>query len=108
MSTSEQLWLIVGMMLVTFGVRYGVLAFSGRKALPKRLEAALEFVPVAVLTALCVPLIVKPEGVWSLSLENSHLIAGVVAVVIAATTRHLLLTIVVGMVLFLVLHLRGL
>lgn len=106
MNFAEQWALIAGMMGVTFGVRYGVLAFSGRKSLPKRLEAALEFVPVAVLTALCVPLMVKPGGIWSLSLDNSHLLAGVVAVVIAATTRHLLLTIVAGMLLFLALHLQ--
>ncbi len=105
MSALEQIALIVGMMSVTFGVRYSVLALSGRMRFSKRVEQALRFVPVAVLTALCTPILFKPEGTWLLSFDNSHLVAGVVAIVIAAVTRHLLLTITLGMALFLVLHL---
>lgn len=105
MTGFEQILLIVGMMLVTYGVRYSVLAMSGRIPMPKRVQDALRFVPVAVLTALCTPILLKPEGVLFLSLDNSHLVAGVVAIVIAAFTRHLLLTIVLGMALFLFLHL---
>lgn len=106
MSTSEQLLLIFGMMAVTYGVRYSVLAMSGRMTMSKRVEQALRYVPVAVLTALCAPILFKPEGSWLLSLDNAHLVAGVVAIVIAAVSRHLLLTIVVGMALFLLLHLN--
>jgi len=106
MSAVEQVLLILGMMAVTFGVRYSVLALSGRIALSKRVEQALRYVPVAVLTALCTPILFKPEGNWLLSLDNSHLIAGAVAIIIAALSRHLLLTIVLGMGLFLVLHLN--
>lgn len=105
MSALEQIALIVGMMSVTFGVRYSVLALSGRMRFSKRVEQALRYVPVAVLTALCTPILFKPEGSWLLSFDNSHLVAGVVAIIIAALTRHLLLTITLGMALFLVLHL---
>lgn len=106
MSTVEQIVLIIGMMSVTFGVRYSVLAMSGRISMSPRMEQALRFVPVAVLTALCTPILFKPEGSWLLSTDNSHLIAGTVAIMIAALSRHLLLTIVLGMGLFLVLHLK--
>jgi len=106
MSAFEQVLLIVGMMSVTFGVRYSVLAMSGRIAMSKRVEQALRFVPVAVLTALCTPILLKPEGSWMMSLDNSHLVAGVVAIVIAALSRHLLMTIGLGMGLFLLLHLN--
>ena len=106
MSAVEQLLLIVGMMAVTFGVRYSMLALSGRMGMSKRVEQALRYVPVAVLTALCAPILFKPEGTWLLSFDNSHLVAGVVAIVVAAVSRHLLLTIVLGMALFLVLHLN--
>jgi len=105
MSVTEEVLLIVGMMAVTFGVRYSVLALSGRMRFSKSVEQALRFVPVAVLTALSVPILIKPEGNWFLSIDNSYLVAGVVAIVIAALTRHLLLTIVLGMALFLTLHL---
>jgi len=106
LTAMEQAFLIVGMMLVTFGVRYGVLALSGRMHFSKRVEDALRFVPVAVLTALCTPILFKPEGSWLLSLDNSHLVAGVVSIAIAAISRHLLLTIVLGLALFLTLHLN--
>ncbi len=106
MSAFEQVLLIVGMMSVTYGVRYSVLAMSGRITMSKRVEQALRFVPVAVLTALCTPILVKPEGQWLLSFDNSHLVAGVVAITVAAISRHLLLTIVLGMALFLILHLN--
>ena len=105
MSALEEILLILGMMSVTFGVRYSVLALSGRMQFSKQVEQALSFVPVAVLTALCVPILFKPEGSWLLSFNNSHLVAGVVSIVIAAVSRHLLLTIILGMGLFLVLHL---
>jgi len=39
--------LIFGMMLVTFGVRYPVLALVGRLDLPPNVRRGLEFVPVA-------------------------------------------------------------
>lgn len=105
MSAAEQVLLIFGMMAATYGVRYSVLAMSGRLTMSKRVEQALRYVPVAVLTALCTPILFKPEGSWLLSFDNSHLVAGVVAIVIAAVSRHLLLTITLGMGLFLVLHL---
>lgn len=105
MNAWEEILLIAGMMAVTFGVRYSVLAMSGRMRFSKQVEQALGFVPVAVLTALCVPILFKPEGSWLLSLDNSHLVAGVVSIVVAAVSRHLLLTIVLGMALFLTLHL---
>lgn len=105
MSALEEILLIVGMMSVTFGVRYSVLALSGRIQFSKSVEQALRFVPVAVLTALCTPILFKPEGSWFLSIDNSYLVAGVVSICIAAVSRNLLLTIVLGMLLFLILHL---
>jgi len=105
MSATHEILLIAGMMAVTFGVRYSMLALSGRMQFSKRVEQALRFVPVAVLTALCVPILIKPEGSWFLSFDNSYLVAGVVSIVIAAISRNLLLTIILGMALFLVLHL---
>lgn len=93
--------LIAGMALVTFGVRYPTLAFIGRLPLPPLVIRALRYVPVAVLTAITVPAVLMPEGEIALTLSNAHLIGGVVAALIAWRTRNLLLTIVVGMAVFL-------
>ena len=105
MSAWEEFSMVVGMMVVTFGVRYPVLALAGRISLPPLIKQALQFVPVAVLTAISMPLLLKPEGQLWVSTDNEYLVAGVLAVVVAAWSRHLLLTIVLGMATFVFLRL---
>ncbi len=92
--------LIVFMMLVTFGVRYPVLALVGRVNLPYSVQRALKFVPVAVLSALSAPIVLTNDGQWNVSFDNAYLAASIVAILVAWKTRHLLLTIVVGMAVF--------
>lgn len=104
MSIGEELLMVLGMLAVTFGVRFPVLKLAGARDLPNWLRRALRYVPVAVLTAIVVPMMLMPEGALWISVANAHIVAGVVAAVIAAVTRHLMLTIVVGMSLFLLLR----
>jgi branched-subunit amino acid transport protein len=89
--------LVLGMALVTFGVRYPVLALLGRIPLPERVFRALKYVPPAVLAAIILPSLVLPEGSLDLRLTNDYLVAGVVAALIAWRTRSVLLTIILGM-----------
>ena len=57
--------------------------------------------PVAVLTAIIVPAVVMPDGnSLQLTLDNAYLVGGVVAVLIAAFSRNLLLTIFGSMLVF--------
>ncbi|MBN1287539.1 MAG: AzlD domain-containing protein [Anaerolineae bacterium] len=94
--------LILGMVLVTFGVRYPVLAVVGKIKLPEPVFRALRFVPPAVLTAIIAPAVLMPEdNQLLLSPANAYLVAGVVAGLVSWRSRSLLLTIVVGMVVFL-------
>jgi len=106
MSVMHEIVLIAGMVAVTFSVRFLVLLLAGRLSLPIRVIRALRYVPVAVLTAIAVPMLVKPAGHWALTFENAHLLAGLIAIATAAIYRRLLLTIVVGMTTFLLLHLN--
>ena len=89
-------------MAVTFSVRYLPLVMSGRMDFPPGLERALRFVPVAVLTALTVPMVLLPQGQWAVSVNNPYLAASIVAVVVAAWRRNLMLTIVIGLLVFFV------
>lgn len=98
----EEALLIIGMMAVTFGVRYPLLALAGKVRIPPAIERALTYVPVAVLTAISVPIVLKPSGDWWLAYNNPYLAASIVAILVAGFTRHLLLTIVLGMVTFFV------
>lgn len=100
--TSNEALLIFGMMLVTFGVRYPVLAILGRITLPKRVFRALRFVPPAVLTAIVVPAMLMPNHQLDLRPANAYLIGGLVAGVVAWRSKNTLLTIVVGMAVFLI------
>jgi branched-subunit amino acid transport protein len=89
--------LIIGMALVTFGVRYPVLALLGKVSLPVPVFRALKYVPPAVLAAIILPSWVLPEGTLDLRLTNDYLIAGVITALVAWRTRSVLLTIVLGM-----------
>lgn len=90
--------LVAGMALVTFAVRYPVMALVGRIPLPERVFEALRYVPPAVLAAIIVPEVVLPSGrPLFLSIENARLVAALVTVLVAWRTKNLLLTIVLGM-----------
>lgn len=95
-----EFWLVVGMMVVTFGVRYPSLALVGRLQLPESVVRALRYVPVAVLTAITVPYMLFRDGAVALDLDNSYLVAGIFAIVLAAYRKNLLLTIGAGLVFF--------
>ena len=89
---------IAGMTLVTFGVRYPVLALVSRVTLPEWLRAALRFVPPAVLAAIVAPaLLVSDRGEIWFSPANAYLVAGLIAIAVALVRRNILLTMGVGM-----------
>jgi branched-subunit amino acid transport protein len=96
--TFNEIALVAGMALVTFTVRYPVLALVSKLTLPATLMRALKFIPPAVLTAIIVPAILAPteQGI-DFSLTNDYLIAGIVTVLIAWRTKNLLLTLAIGM-----------
>ena len=100
--TTNEVYLVLGMMAVTVAVRYPVLVLVGRISLPQRVLDALKFIPPAVLTAIIVPAVLTPAGQLDLSYTNAYLVAGLVAALLAWRTRNLLATILVGMLVFLV------
>jgi branched-subunit amino acid transport protein len=97
MITAWELLLIAGMTLVTFGVRYPVLALVSRMPLPRALLDALKFIPPAVLTALILPALLAPDGRLQVSPANDALVAGSIAAVVAWRSQNLLLTLATGM-----------
>jgi branched-subunit amino acid transport protein len=99
------IWLlIVGMAVVTFAIRYSLFAFPNL-TFPPLIRQALPYVPTAVLTAIVVPGMVIPDNQhWAVSFDNAYLLAGVVTMVIAALTRHLLTTIAGGLLVFFALR----
>ena len=97
--------MVAGMALVTFLIRYPTMVLVGKIPLPDRVFRALRYVPPAVLAAIIVPSVLMPDGqTVFISLTNSYLVAGILAVLISWRSKNLLLTIVLGMAVFLLLR----
>ncbi len=94
--------LIAGMALVTFAIRYPALGLSGRITLAPRFLQLLRYVPPTVLTAIVVPAVLMPQDALWLDLTNARLVGAIAAIAVGFWRKNLLLTIVVGMVTFLV------
>ncbi len=92
------LWLIILLGgLVTFAIRLSFIQFWGRLNLPDWLQRALRFVPPAVLTAIIFPELLILDGALDLSLTNTRLVAGAVAILVGLKTKSITWTILVGM-----------
>lgn len=101
MLNSNEVILLGGMTLVTFGIRYPLLAMSDRITLPPRLLQALNYVPPAVLTAIVVPaVLVNNDRLW-IDFDNARLAGSLATLAIGLWRKNLLLTILVGMGIFL-------
>ena len=99
--TTNEVIMILGMALVTFGVRYPILALVSRIQLSDSILSALKFVPPAVLSAIILPEVLISDGSFQVDLGNSELVASLAAALIAWRTKNLLLTIILGMAIFL-------
>ncbi len=97
MSTLTLLWVFIGAGLATFLIRLSFIAVEGRVRLPAWFRTALQFVPAAMLSALIAPDLLMHDGAVYVSPTNARLVAGLVAIVIAARTRSVGWTIAGGM-----------
>jgi branched-subunit amino acid transport protein len=61
------------------------------------MRKALHYVPPAVLSAIIFPELLYSSGSFDLTLGNTRLLAGVVAILVAWYTKNTLLTILAGM-----------
>lgn len=83
--------------LITFGIRFSLIYLFGRIHAPPTMRRALHYVPPAVLSAIIFPELFLHEGALSLSLENTRLLAGLFAILVAWYSRNTLITIIAGM-----------
>ena len=102
MSVSQAALIIAGMFIVTFGVRFVLLARAHKVTMPLYVEQALKYVPVAVLTAIITPMVMMPDKQLDLHFDNPWLLGAVAAFLVGIWRQQQLLTIVVGVVVFFV------
>lgn len=96
----NEVFLISGMAIATFSIRYVMFGVSSRIVLPPALLNSLRYVPPVVLTAIVVPEVLLSDGALSISYLNARLVGAITAAVVGSLTQNLLLTIVLGMVTF--------
>ena len=83
--------------LITFGMRFSLIYLFGRFQIPEAMRRALHYVPPAVLSAIVFPELFLHEGTLDVSLANTRLLAGLIAILVAWITRNTLITILTGM-----------
>jgi branched-subunit amino acid transport protein len=83
--------------LITFGMRFSLIYLFGRFEVPETIRRALHYVPPAVLSAIVFPELLMPNGTLNLSLDNTRLLAGLIAILVAWFTKNTLITIIAGM-----------
>ena len=83
--------------LITFGMRFSLIYLFGRFEVPETIRRALHYVPPAVLSAIVFPELLMPDGTLNLSLDNTRLLAGLIAILVAWFSKNTLITIIAGM-----------
>ena len=96
---------IVGLAVVTVITR-GLFVFSSRPwRLPSWAERGLQYAPIAALTAVVVPEVVMTQGHLIATWQDARIFGAAAGMAMFFWRRNTLLTIVVGMVVYLPLHL---
>lgn len=89
----------------TYLTRVSFIALFGKREIPVWIRKALRYVPAAVLSVIACQNLFYPADRLDISLSNTRLLAGMVASVVAWSTKNALLTILVGMLAWIVLNL---
>ncbi len=97
-------WILIGGGLITYGIRLSFILLLEKISVPDWFKRALRFVPPAVLSAIILPGLFAPNGSIELSLHNTQLLAGGVAILVAWKTKNVILTILVGAVVLVLLQ----
>ena len=95
----ENLLLILGMAIVTFIPRFIPLAFLSRRAIPERIKAGLEYIPVAILSAIVFPILFF-EGRGAFTVQQQLLLSAIPVSAFAWKVRSLWGSVVFGMLIY--------
>ena len=91
--------------LITFGMRFSLIFLFGKFQIPETMRRSLHYVPPAVLSAIVFPELLYRSNQIDISLGNTRLIAGIIAILVAWYSKNTLITILAGMIALLLLQL---
>jgi branched-subunit amino acid transport protein len=98
-------WLMIILMtVVVFTSRYLFLEPKLPLKLNKNTQHFLSYSAPAVLTAIFAPIVFIRDGTFNIGLDNPYFVCAIIAAIMAYVTRNVLLTTVVSMGIFFVLH----
>jgi len=94
-----KIWLVMVLGgLITFGMRFSLIYLFGRFQVPETMRRALHYVPPAVLSAIIFPELFLRNGSLDITMANTRLLAGLIAMLVAWFSKNTLITIVAGMI----------
>lgn len=100
MNDPVRIWLIIALLGVgTYLIRFSFLGLIGDRPIPPFITRLLRFTPVAILPAMVAPLVLWPSATGGQT-DPVRLFAALVTVVVGLTTRKVILSLVVGAVVF--------
>ena len=95
----ETLWIILGMAGVTFVVRFLPMALLSRWSIPERIRLGLEYVPVAILSAIVFPLLFFDQT-GNFEIQPRCLLSALCAFAFAWKIKSVWVSVLVGMLIF--------
>jgi branched-subunit amino acid transport protein len=101
-----EIWITVALLaLATALARCSFFLFGGADRLPPKVQHALRYAPAVAMGAILLPDLVLAGGTADISPWNPRLVAAAGATIFFLATRHLLGTIIAGMLLYTALRL---
>ena len=98
MDATLSLWLVILIVgALNYFSRLSFIAFFARRSIPPMLARALRYVPVAMLTALIVPMVLPGPPIVVPDVPTPKVLAALVAGAVAWFTHSTLKTLVAGM-----------
>ena len=98
MDAALKLWFVIFVVgALNYFSRLSFIAFFARRSVPPMLARALRYVPVAMLTALIVPMVLPGPPTTIPELPTPKVLAALIAGVVAWLTHSSLKTLIAGM-----------
>jgi branched-subunit amino acid transport protein len=95
----ENLLLIFGMAIVTFLPRFIPMAFLSRRVIPEKVKMGLEYIPVAILSAILFPILFF-DGEGTLGVQPQFLISSIPVFAFAWKAKNLWGSVILGMAIY--------
>ena len=97
--SAEILWLLLGMAVVTFLPRFLPMALLTRWTLPERIRIGLDYIPVAILSAIVFPILFS-TGKGRIGIEPRLLLSAIPVFLFAYKMKNLWGSILLGMLIY--------